>query len=74
MLSNNNTFIITILNNQHATWQGTITWVNTKNTQHFRSALELIKLIDSVVGQSEDALDASAIENYAEINPCESQG
>jgi len=43
------TFVIQILNQQNATWQGTITWMDGKKTQPFRSLLELIKLIDSTL-------------------------
>lgn len=43
------TFIIQINNFQNATWQGTITWTNGRMAEHFRSALEMIKLIDSAV-------------------------
>ena len=46
------TFIVQILNNQNSTWQGTITWTDQKKVQHFRSLLEMIKLIDSAVGSS----------------------
>lgn len=42
-------FVIRILNTQNATWQGTVTWTDGKRTEAFRSALELIRLIDSVV-------------------------
>ena len=40
-------FLVQILDRQHATWQGTITWTETGRTEPFRSALELIRLIDS---------------------------
>jgi len=40
-------FVIKILSQENATWQGTVTWVQTNETQHFRSALELIKILDS---------------------------
>lgn len=43
------TFIVKILNNQNSTWQGTVTWVEQHRTQNFRSALELLKLIDGAV-------------------------
>lgn len=42
-------FLVQILNTQNATWQGTVTWTDGKKTQPFRSALELIKLIDSAL-------------------------
>ena len=46
---NKGTFIVKILNKKNSTWQGSITWVEEKKTQNFRSALELIKMIDGVL-------------------------
>lgn len=43
------TFVIKVINTQNATWQGTVTWTDGKRTESFRSALELIKLIDSAL-------------------------
>ena len=40
-------FILNIYNRQNATWQGSVTWVERKEKQQFRSALELLKLIES---------------------------
>ena len=48
------TFLVKILKNDNATWQGSITWVETQKTRQFRSALELLKLIDGVIGQNEN--------------------
>ncbi|MSS20143.1 hypothetical protein [Pseudoramibacter porci] len=45
-----NSFIIDVLETRNQTWQGTVTWVGSDETKHFRSALELVELIDSVVG------------------------
>ena len=45
------TFIIKILNKQHSTWQGSVTWVEEQKTQNFRSALELLKLIDGALDE-----------------------
>lgn len=44
-----NTFVIKVLNIQNDSWQGSITWADKNKTQHFRSALELIHLIDDAV-------------------------
>ena len=41
------TFIVEIKYRENATWQGTVKWVEGGREQNFRSALELIKLIDS---------------------------
>ena len=48
------TFIVKIIDNQNSTWQGRVTWVEENRVQHFRSALELLKMIDGVVNQEEE--------------------
>ena len=52
-------FVVQILNTQHATWQGIVTWMNGEKSQPFRSALELIRLMDGVLLKTE-APDADA--------------
>jgi len=47
--NNTGTFVIKILNNQNSTWQGTVNWVDKQKVQNFRSALELLKLIDGAL-------------------------
>ena len=47
------TFILNIYNRQNATWQGSVTWVERKEKQQFRSALELLKLIESALDEEE---------------------
>lgn len=48
-----NVFFIQITSCQNASWQGTITWTNGRKAENFRSALEMIKLIDSAVSEGE---------------------
>lgn len=48
-----NNFIVQITHQQNATWQGTVTWVDRGQTERFRSVLELIRLIDSAVSETE---------------------
>ncbi|NLC78547.1 MAG: hypothetical protein GX683_02310 [Ruminococcaceae bacterium] len=43
------TFVVTVLYRQNATWQGTLKWLEGGREEKFRSALELIKLMDSAV-------------------------
>lgn len=45
------TFILQIKFRQNNTWQGSLEWVEKKKTLMFRSALELIKIIDSTKEQ-----------------------
>ncbi len=40
-------FLVKIQYCEHHSWQGTIKWMETNEEQPFRSALELIKLMDS---------------------------
>ena len=42
-------FLVSIVDNQNATWQGNVTWLNQEKTKNFRSFLELIKFIDESV-------------------------
>jgi len=43
------TFVVKILDCQNATWQGSVVWVEGQQEQYFRSALELLKLIDGTL-------------------------
>lgn len=43
------TYRIRIMFRQSATWQGTIRWLEEGTEEHFRSALELMMLIDSTL-------------------------
>ena len=44
------TFLIRLMFRQHASWQGSVTWVEGKGEQTFRSVLELVLLMDSALG------------------------
>ena len=48
------TFIIRILGTENATWQGSITWTEKNKVQHFRSALELLRMIDTVLAEKNE--------------------
>lgn len=49
-----NSFMITIKDQQNDTWQGTITWIEKQKEENFRSALEMIKLIDSTMQKKDE--------------------
>ena len=53
------TFIVHVLYRQNATWQGEVVWADKKKKQRFRSALELLKLMDSAL----DADESDCIED-----------
>ena len=56
------TFIIRVQHRQHSSWQGRITWVEENRTLYFRSALEMIKLI-------EEAMESSKTEETVTDSP-----
>ena len=61
MLKNNGekgTFIIRVEQRQHSSWQGRVTWVEEGKTENFRSALELLKMIDGALGGMDIKEDA----------------
>lgn len=48
------TFIIKVMDQQNATWQGSVTWADEQREQYFRSTLELLKLIDGALEKRND--------------------
>lgn len=48
------TFVIRVKFRQHSSWQGEVTWVDGQKKEYFRSALELLKLIDSVIEKEDE--------------------
>ena len=51
------TFTVQVIYRQNATWQGTVTWLEEGKQSHFRSALELIKLMDSALEETSPPSD-----------------
>lgn len=49
MDNKSNTFIVKIMREQNDTWQGSITWAEKNKTEYFRSALEMIHLMDDAM-------------------------
>ncbi len=43
------TFAVRVMFRQNASWQGTVTWLEGERTENFRSALELLLLMDGVL-------------------------
>ncbi|WP_294552986.1 hypothetical protein [uncultured Pseudoflavonifractor sp.] len=52
-------FLIHIEGTENATWQGTVTIVDTGKREPFRSALELIRLMDRAETEKEQEIPAS---------------
>ena len=51
------TFVVNVAYRQNATWQGKVLWAETGQSCYFRSALELMKLIDNALDEGEEAAD-----------------
>ena len=51
-------FEISILFRQNASWQGSVVWMEKATSAEFRSVLELIFLIDSVLSGMDTAIEA----------------
>lgn len=45
-------FVVEVKCQENHTWQGSIQWVEGQKKENFRSALELIRLMDSVLSAS----------------------
>ncbi len=45
------TFVVHIISQENATWQGQVTWLNKEDTMNFRSFLELVKLMDAAMAE-----------------------
>ena len=56
------TFVIHVQFRQNATWQGTIQWVDEKKEQHFRSTLEMLRLLDDALADGNTRVDWEDIE------------
>lgn len=52
------TFIVQVMYRQNATWQGQVIWAEQNKKVYFRSAMELLKLIDSALEKG--TIDAGA--------------
>jgi hypothetical protein len=44
-----NNFLITVHHTKNNTWQGVIKWLDSGKTLHFRSALEMMTLMDQAI-------------------------
>ncbi len=51
------TFIVQIKYRQNATWQGQVVWAEQNKKVYFRSALELLRLIDGAMNAGEGSID-----------------
>jgi len=54
------TFVVHVKYRQHSTWQGEVVWAEKNKKKVFRSALELLKLIDGALDAEEDIEEGRA--------------
>lgn len=47
-------FVVHVQRCENSTWQGTVVWAEKNITKQFRSALELLKLMDSALSEDEE--------------------
>ena len=59
------TFIVQVQYRQNSSWQGQVIWAEENKREHFRSALELMKLIDSAMSREDTAVQG---ESEASVN------
>ena len=57
MKKKDQTFIVKIYGREHTTWQGSVEWMQGKQSVPFRSVLELINLMNSALSEDEEAED-----------------
>lgn len=48
------TFVVQLRSCANSSWQGTVSWVEGKQEQHFRSALELMRLMEEPLTAEDD--------------------
>ncbi len=54
------TFIVDIQHQQNGTWQGKVTWADNGRKETFRSALELLKLMDGAINEENSEIADSS--------------
>lgn len=57
-------FLIRILDQQHSSWQGTITWLADNDKKTFRSLLELINLISAELASGDSSREDCGCDGY----------
>lgn len=61
------TFAVHILFRRNASWQGSLMWLNKKETKPFRSVLEFISLLNSALHKGEGPVWPSFDTNFEEM-------
>ena len=53
-MENKQVFVLEIFNEEEGTWQGRLRWIEGHKERAFRSVLEMLHLIDSVIEKGSD--------------------
>ncbi len=51
------TFVVHVKHRHYSTWQGEVVWAEKNEKRTFRSALELLKLIDNAIEEDDESAD-----------------
>jgi len=54
-----NTFVVQVRYRRNGTWQGTVSWMNGNKQSDFRSALEMLKLMEDTMDNDETYFEES---------------
>lgn len=68
------TFIVQIKYRQNATWQGQVVWAEQNRKEYFRSALELLRLIDGAMSAGTEGFAGATQKTAEESGPAAPQG
>ncbi|MBE5856040.1 MAG: hypothetical protein E7296_00525 [Lachnospiraceae bacterium] len=52
--SGGSSFVLEVKSCENSTWQGTLTWVEGNKKEHFRSVIEMLRLIRSTMNVAEE--------------------
>ena len=61
------TFAIRVQHRQHSSWQGKVTYLEENRSVHFRSLLELIKIIDGALDDAEQKTEAENSDGLEQV-------
>ena len=56
------TFIVEIIDHQKYTWQGQVHWIQGNKKMSFRSVMEMLHLMDSVIADNEEQRETDITE------------
>lgn len=67
-------FLVKIQYRQNTSWQGTIKWLDGKQTRHFRSCLEMMMLIEDAIASDKSETKKIEFHSWKENDEAKSLG